>query len=190
MGAGSRFESILRGVIDLRDLAYYASLTAFFLFLNVSILESRKWSASVRRVGMRTNAKAATVLLALNLVAFNVVLNPVRFARIDLTEHNEYSISPVTEDLLTSLDEPLLIRGYFSGKTHPLLAPLVPRIRDMIEEYGAIGGEHVRAEFLDPTTDTDIEKEAAQGYGIESVPFQFADRHEASVVNSYFSRSR
>ena len=29
-------------------------------------------------------------------------------------------------------------------------------------------------------------KEANQAYGIESVPFQFADRHEASVVNSYF----
>ncbi len=31
LGTGSRFESIARGVIDLRDLLYYVSLTLFFL---------------------------------------------------------------------------------------------------------------------------------------------------------------
>src|SRR5262249_59238402 len=31
VGTGSRFQSIARGVIDVRDLLYYASLTAFFL---------------------------------------------------------------------------------------------------------------------------------------------------------------
>ena len=31
LGTGSRFESIARGVLDLRDLAYYASLMAVFL---------------------------------------------------------------------------------------------------------------------------------------------------------------
>lgn len=186
IGAGGRFESILRGVVDLRDLLYYVSLTVFFLALNVVILESRRWSRAKDRAGLRGNTRAALVLLGLNLVALNFVLAPVRAVRIDLTENNEYSISPVTEELLTELDEPLLIRGYFSGKTHPLLAPLVPRIRDMIEEYGAIGGDNVTAEFVDPTSDPELEKEAAQAYGIKSVPFQFADRHEASVVNSYF----
>ena len=34
-GTGSRFESIERGVIDLRDLLYYLSLCAFFLLLTV-----------------------------------------------------------------------------------------------------------------------------------------------------------
>ncbi|NIV38098.1 MAG: ABC transporter permease, partial [Anaerolineae bacterium] len=35
IGTGSRFESIERGVIDLRDLVYYLSLTVAFLTLNV-----------------------------------------------------------------------------------------------------------------------------------------------------------
>lgn len=187
LGAGSRFESILRGVIDLRDLAYYGSLIGFFLLLNTRILEARRWSESTERRAFRFNAQARVALVGLNLVALNLVLAPTRTLRWDLTEQNEYSISNVTRGLLESLDEPLLIRGYFSQKTHPLLAPLVPRIRDFIEEYGAVGGLSVRAEFVDPTADPTLEKEARQAYGIESVPFQFADRHEASVVNSYFS---
>jgi ABC-2 type transport system permease protein len=44
LGTGSRFESISRGVIDLRDLFYYASLTAFFLALSIGALRAKRWA--------------------------------------------------------------------------------------------------------------------------------------------------
>ena len=44
MGTGSRFESIARGVIDLRDVVYYLSLTAFFLSLSVGALRAKRWA--------------------------------------------------------------------------------------------------------------------------------------------------
>ncbi len=37
------FRNIARGVIDTRDLIYYASAIFFFLFLTVRMTESRKW---------------------------------------------------------------------------------------------------------------------------------------------------
>ena len=43
MGTGSRFESIARGVIDLRDVVYYLSLTLFFLILCVASLRAKRW---------------------------------------------------------------------------------------------------------------------------------------------------
>ena len=42
LGTGSRFESIARGVIDLRDVLYSASLTALFLSLSVGALHARR----------------------------------------------------------------------------------------------------------------------------------------------------
>ena len=44
LGAGSRFESIARGVIDLRDLVYYVTLTLFFLTLSVGALRAKRWA--------------------------------------------------------------------------------------------------------------------------------------------------
>lgn len=41
---GSRFQSIARGVLDLRDLLYYASLTLFFLVLCVAALRAKRWA--------------------------------------------------------------------------------------------------------------------------------------------------
>jgi len=44
LGTGSRFESIARGVIDLRDLLYYLSLTLFFTGLSVAALRVKRWA--------------------------------------------------------------------------------------------------------------------------------------------------
>lgn len=41
---GYHFDSITRGVIDSRDILYYLSIIGFFLFLNVRMIESRRWS--------------------------------------------------------------------------------------------------------------------------------------------------
>ncbi len=44
VGSGSRFESIQRGVVDLRDLSYYLALAGVFLALNVLSLDGKRWS--------------------------------------------------------------------------------------------------------------------------------------------------
>jgi ABC-2 type transport system permease protein len=187
LGIGSRFESILRGVIDLRDVAYYAALIVTFLVLNVVILESKRWSQGARTAPKRTNLKVMAGLVAVNAVFFSIWFSSVGLLRIDLTQRGEYSISDTTKNMVRSLDNPLLIRAYISGKTHPLLAPLVPRIRDLIEEYAILSRGKVKAEFVDPKDDAELEKEANEVYGIKSFPFRVMDRYEAGVVNSYFS---
>lgn len=180
------FESIARGVLDLRDLAFYGGVIVVFLALNVLLLRSRTWSKGPRTRAQRTTALVSVALILGNVVALNAWLAPIGRARVDLTEHGEFSLSPVTEDLLASLDQPLTLRGYFSEKTHPLLAPLVPQIRDLLEEYRVAGGGRVKVEIVDPQSSEEIEREALEQYGIKSMPFRFADRHETAVVNAYF----
>ena len=186
IGTGSRFESIERGVIDLRDLVYYLSLTAVFLTLNVTSLDSKRWSAGQQTWGYRRAVIVMTVLIVLNLVALNVWLYPLSGARLDLTAQREFSLSGATRDLVSGLEEPLLIRGYFSEKTHPLLSPLVPRIRDMLREYEIASGGKVVVEIVDPIQQPDKEVEANQTYGIQPTPLRTTDRYGASVINAYF----
>jgi ABC-2 type transport system permease protein len=186
IGTGSRFESIERGVIDLRDLIYYLSLTAFFLLLNIVSLDSKRWSRGAHTAAYRRNAILSVALVGANLLALNTWLFPVQGLRADLTAQREYSLSETTHDLIRSLQEPLLMRGYFSEKTHPLLAPLVPTIRDMMREYEIASGGKINVEIVDPRENEDLEAEANQVYGIRPMPFRIAGRYEASVISSYF----
>lgn len=185
-GAGARFESILRGVLDVRDLLYFVGIIITALAWNHSMLEDRRWGGATATAERHENRRTAVLLLGANFVLASALLAPVRALRFDLTERQEYSISPVTEELLSGLTEPLVLRAYFSEKTHPLLSPLIPPIRDMLLEYGSLGGDRLTVQVVDPSSDPEIEKEARQSYGIESVPFRFADRNQASIVNSYF----
>lgn len=185
LGTGTRFESITRGVLDLRDIYYYLSIVGVFLVLNRFSLERLAWAGNPVGRQHRLWGWVAGVAIA-NFLAANLWLAPIGWARADITQGKLYSISEATRQQLAQLREPLLIRGYFSAKTHPLLAPLVPRIKDLLEEYAVAAGGHARVEFIDPTRDRAAEEEAASHYGIRPVPFQTADRYQAAVVNSYF----
>ncbi|MGL6159628.1 Gldg family protein [Microbulbifer sp.] len=185
LGTGSRFDAITRGVIDLRDLYYYLSMVAVFLALNTLVLERERWSGG-GDAGNRNRWRAVTALLVANALGANLWLGQVHGLRLDATRGNLYSISPATHQYLEQLQEPLLIRGYFSAKTHPLLSPLVPQMRDLLREYQVAGGGKVRVEFVDPAREPELEKEANQKYGIAPVPLQVADRYQASIVSSYF----
>ncbi|MDT8406311.1 MAG: Gldg family protein [Methylococcales bacterium] len=186
LATGSRFEAIARGVIDGRDLYYYLSLTAFFLLLNTFILEQARWTQ--RHDSKRHQRwRWLTGLLAANVLLANFWIGQITALRIDVTDGQMYSLSKVSRASVQRLEEPLLLRGYFSSKTHPLLAPLVPQLKDLLKEYAVAGGGQVRVELIDPVTDPELEQEANQKYGIQPVPLQVADRYQASIVSSYFN---
>ena len=186
LGTGARFDDITRGVIDLRDLVYYLSLVAIFLSLNIYSLEQERWSKLGRRDHHR-QWRLATALLLVNALVANLWLSQLTGARLDVTGGRLYSISAATHQYLSQLQEPLLMRGYFSARTHPLLAPLAPQLRDLMKEYEVAGDGRLRVEIIDPAEHPELEQEANQKYGIRAVPFQVTDRYQAALVNSYFN---
>lgn len=185
VGTGSRFDSITRGVLDVRDICYYLSLVGIFLTLNLFSLERIRWAGNRSRPRHR-QIGWLTGLVIVNLILVNLWLQPIGGVRLDLTQGKIYTLSGATRHYMQRVREPLLIRGYFSAKSHPLLEPLVPQIKDLLKEYQVAGGDNVRVEFLDPHTDQALEQEAAEKYNIRPVPFRMASRYQAEVVNSYF----
>lgn len=185
IGTGTRFDAITRGVIDVADLAYYASLTLIFLVLTIYALERERWTSTSTRPKHR-RWQLATALLVLNAVALNLWIGQMDSWRLDTTKGKQYTLSDATRNYLAQLQEPLTLRGYFSAKTHPLLSPLVPQMKDLLREYEVAGDGRVRIEIIDPMSNPEAEEEANQQYGIEPVPFQVADRYQSSIVSSYF----
>jgi ABC-2 type transport system permease protein len=186
LGSGSRFESITRGVIDLRDLYFYLSIVGLFLALNVYSLERLRWAQDTANPERHRRWAVITGLLAANILAGNLWLHQIGWVRADITEGRVFSISDATRNYLAQLEEPLLIRGYFSAQTHPLLAPLVPQIRDLLREYEIAGDGRVTVELIDPMEEPELEREAGERFGIRPVAFQTASKYQAAVVNSYF----
>ncbi len=186
VGTSSRFSSVARGVLDLADIYYYLSIGIAFVVLNCYLLESRRWAQPGHIVKHR-RWRMTVFLLVVNVILSNFSLASFKPVRMDLTSQQRYTISTATLHYLKHLKEPLLLRGYFSAKTHPLLEPLVPQLRDLMNEYAVYGGVNVLVEFVDPAIDPELEREALEDYGIKPVPLQIIDKYNPSVVNLYFN---
>ncbi|WP_025898343.1 Gldg family protein [Sneathiella glossodoripedis] len=186
IGSGSRFDSITRGVLDIRDIYYYVSIMGLFLLLNLFVLEKLRWDQGAKK-RHHLIWKGGTALLVANLFVGNIWLHQVTSLRVDMTEGNIYSLSDASKTVLDQARQPLLIRGYFTAQTHPLLSPLVPRLRDLLREYEIAASDNVRVEFIDPLEDPKLEAEASNKFDIKPVTFQSSNKYEASVVNSYFN---
>jgi ABC-2 type transport system permease protein len=127
------------------------------------------------------------LLIVANLAALNYLIGGWTTARLDLTEEDKYTISETTRMTLRSLDEPVTVYGYFSNRTHPKLAPLVPQIEDLLDEYSALSRGKLTWQIIDPGEDEEAEREASQRYGVRSTPFQLTSKYEAGIVNAYFA---
>jgi len=186
VGTGARFDEITRGVLDGRDIYYYIALVAVFLTLNVYSLERLRIgddpSGAYRSRGLRLTAG----LVVVNFLVANLWLVPVTWARVDLTASNRYTLGEATEQYLANLQQPLTLKAYISGNSHPLLKPLAPQLRDLLREYSIRGGDRVRLDIIDPSSNQEAADTARKRYGVEPVPLQTASRYESSVVNTYF----
>ena len=186
LGSGSRFESVARGVVDVRDLVYYGGIAVVALTLNVLTIDRTRLDRTSAKGSKRAlHFSLVTGLVAVNVVLANLWLAPVS-ARIDLTESGQYSLTDTTKDTLRGLDERLSIEGYFSERSHPLLMPLIPQIHDLLREYEIAGRGRVALSFADPNLDEELEARVQEEYGIRAMPFQIADRTQQSVINSFF----
>jgi len=185
-GMDSHFSNIARGVLDTRDLVYTLSLTAFLLFAAVQVIEGRMSDRSAPR---RIN-KILYVLAALgSLICLNVLASQV-FGRVDLTEDRRYALSDGSRELVSSLDDQLLVKAYFTGDLPAPFNNHARFLKDQLEEYRVASGGRIRYEFIDPARGRgeegapDLEAEA-RAAGIPKVEVQKLERDQMVAVKVY-----
>lgn len=98
------------------------------------------------------------LLIAAIVVLVNVAAQRV-FYRCDLTDDQRYTLSDATATALASLDDTLTIKAFFSENIPPSQSALINGVKDTLSEYKALGGAGVQIEFIDPTSDPEIEQE-------------------------------
>jgi ABC-type uncharacterized transport system involved in gliding motility auxiliary subunit len=180
LGVLSHFDSIGRGVIDLRDAVYFVSLAAIFLTLAYGSLMARKLAAgqgAVRRL------RVGTLLLTGTLVVANLLGNYIG-GRIDLTPGRAYTLSPAMRQLARGLDDIVTIK-FFASRELPAEVALMKRdLDDLLGDLRSAGKGKIRVVEQDPAEDADARRDA-QTLGIQPVQFNVVGRSELQVKEGY-----
>ena len=115
------------------------------------------------RIDNHLRAYIGLALAAVAFVSINIfsseALNGVR---VDLTERSLFTISNSTKKVLASIDEPILMRFFFSkavGESNPDLATHFERVHGLLKRYVSLSNGKIRLEMHQPSpysTDEDM----------------------------------
>lgn len=173
LGIQAHYDSISRGVIDTRDLIYFLSITAFFVFLTVVRLQKRR-DKDVDSAFAKILKKITLFLIALVvLIAINLLASKVH-QRYDLTQDNRYSLSDPTKDLLDQIESPLIIDIFLEGSFPAEFKKLQNETRYLLEEMQAYNS-NIKFVFSNPVAEDQTPAEVAgqfNQFGMTTIPLK------------------
>ena len=175
----THFSSMARGVIDLRDIIYFVALVS--TFLSATYLTIRAKSLSHRAVQYRNLQLGVAGLIVFSLLVgwFGNSIG----GRLDLTKEKLFTLSGETKQILTDLDDVMIIR-LFESKDPPTQLKLVARdVRDFLNDFVAASDGKVKLDRKHPDKDEDEALEA-QLAGVPAVPYPL-ERGEVGFKPGY-----
>jgi ABC-type uncharacterized transport system involved in gliding motility auxiliary subunit len=180
IGVLSHFESLGRGVVDLRDVIYFVSLAGIFLGLAYGALLSRKLapaSAGLRRLRLGIG------LVTASLVVVNLLGSYIG-GRLDLSPGNAYTLSPATRSIVRELDDIVTVKLYASRELPTEVALMKRDVDDLLRDLRAAGRGQVRIVERDPAGD-DAARREAESIGIQPVQFNVIGQSELQVKQGF-----
>lgn len=180
----THFNSMSRGVIDLRDVWYFISLSITFLILSQVYLLAKKF-------GNQKKAYRNYQLVAVLFVLISLISNVVSYnlpGRIDLTQSKIYTLSSATEQTLKNLEDVVTIKLYVSEQLPAQFQPLRREVLDILKDYRRFGGENLILERKDPSIDNAIKTEAITD-GVNEVRFNVVSNDEFQIKRGFFGIS-
>lgn len=144
LGMQYHYTSISRGVLDVRDVLYFLSITAFFILLTIPMVRHRKFNK-------KEYLKLGIALVV--LIAFNYIIGTFIYARFDLTQDKRYTISEASKHIIEDLNSPLIIDVFLEGDFPSSFRKLKAETQQLLEEFNLYNREVV-FNFIDPLADT------------------------------------
>jgi len=123
-------------------------------------------------------AIVAGIILVLNFLSYQI------FARFDLTEGKIYSISKISKETVSNLDDIVNIKIYFSENLPPQYMAVRQEVGDILAEYQNYANNKLSVDFIDPKDDEDLALEL-QMLGIPKLQFNVLENDKYEVIGGY-----
>ncbi|MEA1925761.1 MAG: Gldg family protein [Patescibacteria group bacterium] len=176
----SHFNSMARGVIDIRDVWYFASISTAFLSLAYLMLLRNKFG---NRHKNYRNYQLGIMLFVCIMVITNVIGSRIP-GRIDLTEGKAFTLSHSTKKIVSQLDDIVDITFFASEKLPAQLQPVLREVNDVLRDYQTIGKGNIVVTRKNPSTDENAVQEAAS-LGVQEIRFNIVSQEEFQVKTGY-----
>lgn len=134
---------------------------------------------------MLTKSKIqTTILLVFGVIVLINIVSSRFFLRLDFTEDQRYTLSEASGDILTSLNDPVTVKAYFSENLPPDVEKVRTDFNDLLIEYNNLSDGQVVFEFINPGDDQEAEAEANQN-GISPIMINVREKDQMKQQKAY-----
>ncbi|MFD2564851.1 gliding motility-associated ABC transporter substrate-binding protein GldG [Aquimarina rubra] len=150
IGIQLHYERISQGIIDTRDIIYFVSIIALFVFLTTIVL--KKYS---KKNILKFASFAAIAVILVNLGGSNF------YNRFDLTADHRFTLSKATKNLLKEAEVPISIDVLLEGNFPSEFRRLQGETKQILEEFNAINPS-IQYVFTNPIEEEEFRKETLE----------------------------
>jgi gliding-associated putative ABC transporter substrate-binding component GldG len=125
-----------------------------------------------------------TTLLVVGIVLVVNFLSNELHVRLDLTDDQQYTLSPATVDILGNLEEPVTVKAYFSKDLPPNIAQTRSDFQDLLVEYNSRSNGMIAYEFINPNENEGAERLALES-GIQPVMINVREKDQVKQQKAF-----
>ncbi len=170
----SHFETIVHGLLEARDIVFFASLILLFNLTTVLIISFKTAGTTPWLKSSRPGYYVMIFLIlligftGLNLTANNLL----RRYQYDFTEEKLFTLTDATRNILRNLPEPVTAKLYYSrilGERSPELRLMFDKIRLLLQRYASLSDGKFSYQIYNPLPLSDVEDRALNA-GLQPLP--------------------
>lgn len=176
----SHFQSITRGVLDLRDVIYFLTAGALFLAFAYFALMRQRLSAGR---GAYRRLRLGTVLLAVGIIMVDLLGAHIH-GRLDLTGNHLFTLSRGTDQVLGNLNDVVTVKLFRSSQLPPEVQLTLRDVRDLLSDFKRASGGKVRVQVLDPDKSEAVASQARSA-GVTQIQFNVMRNNEFQVKRGW-----
>ena len=169
-GITEHYQSVSRGVLDTRDLAYFIILTGIFICLTLFVLLKQR----------QKSVKDKPLLGTIAVLVLIGIISGTLFTRFDFTKEKRFTVSRISQGIMDSLKAPVNVTVYLKGDNFPGgMKRLQRATRDMLSDLQAYSHDKLQFNFIDllsaikkmPDNQQKAEYDSLQARGISGQPY-------------------
>ncbi|SFE47954.1 gliding motility-associated ABC transporter substrate-binding protein GldG [Thermophagus xiamenensis] len=157
LGIDAHYQSISRGVVDLRDIIFFLSIIAVFL--------------GMTRLNF-PNGKIHFFIILLVSLTINLFISNIIF-RWDLTQEKRYTLADITKKFLAEQEEPIFANVFLEGDLNPGFERLSRAVKEKLDEFRVYSRKNIDYQFINPdkkSKEAQKAKEQLNNHNLSPVP--------------------
>jgi ABC-type uncharacterized transport system involved in gliding motility auxiliary subunit len=173
------FDAASKGIIDTRDVLFFVFVTIFFLL-------QCSWLCEKKLHNLQSNLPRKKIfknfILSSNFLLLVLLINSqIFYTRIDTTSEKQFSLAPITKELLQNLPANLDITYYVSNNLRNLY-PQIRDVQDLLNECTSFSSS-VNLSLVNPKTE-DIQQRIKKA-GLQTQQIQVTEKNETAVTEVF-----